>query len=74
MEDHELMVAHDVGSEDWMDEKQQAQIADGGSSKDHRWKGLLSIEHMEVGGAFQQGSKPAGKGKVSDIGSENQEP
>ena len=32
--------------------KQQAQIAGRGLGKDHRWKGLLSKENVEVGGAY----------------------
>lgn len=52
------MVARDTGSEDWKDEKQQAQIAGRGSNKDHRWIGPMSKENVEVDGVFQQESKP----------------
>ena len=55
------MVARDVGSAGWKDEKQQAEIAARASSKDHRWKGLLSNKNVGVGGAFRQVSKPTGE-------------
>ena len=52
------MVARDIGSEDSRGSKPQARIAGRGSSKDHRSKGLLSKENVEVDEAFQQESKP----------------
>lgn len=62
------MVAHDAGSADSKDEKQQAQIACCGSSKDRRWKAQWSQWNVEAGVAFQQGWKPTEEPEKSGIG------
>ena len=67
------MVARDVGSKDLKDEKQHVQIAGRESSKDHRWKGRLSRENREVGGAFQQESRPTRETSKLELGSGNLE-
>ena len=61
------MVAHDVGPEDWKDEKQQAQIANCGSSKNHQWKALLSQKHVGVDGAFRQEWRPTGEQEIRKV-------
>ena len=68
------MAAHAVGSKGWKDEKQQAQIASCGSSKDHQWKAPLSQENAVVGGASQQESKPMEEPVKLGIGSEVRKP
>lgn len=67
------MVARDVGSEDSKDEKQHVQIAGRESCKDHRRKGRLSKENREVGGAFQQESRPTRETRKLELCSGNLE-